>query len=188
MAGETDRCDFYWQSPRYQDLRFAATGINPIGAARDPTVETDLDGVPGALLFSPTTENIVSVLVQLPHGRQRSAGMHPHIHYQRATAGAGAIVWQARHRLIGNVAGAMQAWTAWETLVDTVPDPVPDVHLLANYSYITDADLADSAMFCFMLRRLATDPADTYAGNARLLELDWHIRLIAAGSEAEIPT
>lgn len=184
---ESDRCNFYWQSPRWQDVRFPATGINPIGAASDPTIETDLNAVPGSLLFSATQDNYIAVLVQLPHGRKRGAGLHPHIHYHRTAAGAGAILWQARHRLIGNVAGPMTAWSAWTALVDAIPAAVPDVHLLASYEYIPDADLTDSAMFCFALRRLATDPADTYAGTARLLELDWHVRLLAAGSEDEMP-
>lgn len=185
--GESDRNDFYWQSPRWQDVRFPATGINPIGAAADPTIETDLDAVPGSLLFSASQDNYIAILVQLPHGRMRGAGLHPHIHYQRSAAGSGAILWQARHCLIGNVAGTMGAWSNWTALTDVVPASVPDVHLLASYSYIDDATLSDSAMFCFALRRLATDPSDTYAGTARLLELDWHVRLIAAGSEDEIP-
>lgn len=187
MANETDRSDWHWQSPRWQDLRFPASSINPIGAGADPTVDTGLDSVPGSLLFSATQDNYAAFLVQLPHGFWRAGKLHPHIHYSRASAGTGAIRWQAKHRLIGDVAGTFGAWSAWTDLVDAVPAAVPDVHLLATYSLIDPSALSDSAMFCFALRRFATDAADTYAGSARLLELDWHVQLIAAGSEAELP-
>lgn len=36
------RAGFYHQQPVWQDLQGPATGINPPGAASDPTVETDL--------------------------------------------------------------------------------------------------------------------------------------------------
>lgn len=188
MAGEIDRSDWHWQSPRWQDLRFPASGINPIGAGADPSIDIDLDGIPGSLLFSASQDNYMTVLVQLPHGFWRAGKLHPHIHYARVAAGSGSIKWQARHRFLGNVAGAFSAWTAWTDLVDAIPAQVPDVHLLSAYQLIDPVGVEDSAMFCFALRRLATDPADTYAGLARLLELDWHVQLIAAGSEAEMPS
>jgi hypothetical protein len=181
----TARRDFYHQQPVWQDLQGAVTGFNPPGIASDPTLETDLALLPGSLLFSPTTENLLVKGLQLSHGHHGS--IHSHIHYQRVSAGSGGIIWQMRHRIVGNVAGSMSAWTDWSNLIDVVPVQVPDVHLIAAYQYIDTSLLEDSAIIWFQLRRLPTDPADTYAGNARLLYWDDHIQIVSSGSEVEFP-
>lgn len=181
----TARADFYHQGPVWQDMQGPATGINPAGLPDAPTVETDLSLYPGSLLFSATLENVMGKALQLPHGMVNR--VHPHIHYQRTAAGSGAIVWQMRHRIVGDVAGSAQAWTDWATLTDVVPVQVPEVHLLASYIYIDVSALNDSAILWLQLRRLPSDAGDTYASAARLLFWDTHVQILAAGSEAEFP-
>lgn len=179
------RADFYHQGAVWQDLQGGVMKFNPIGIASDPTIETDLAGLPGSLLFSATVENVLTKSVQLVHGHVGQ--LHPHIHYQRTAAGAGAIVWQMRHRVVGNVAGGMDAWTDWTTLTEVIPAQVPDVHLIGSYEYIDLTGLNDSAIIWFELRRLPTDPGDTYASAARLLYWDDHVQILAGGSEDEFP-
>ena len=181
----TSRADFYHQGAVWQDLQGPVTGINPTGQPDAPTVETDLALYPGSLLFSATIENIIGKAVQLPHGVVNR--VHPHIHYQRTAAGAGGIVWQMRHRIVGDVAGSAAAWSDWANLTDVVPVQVPEVHLIGSYTYIDVSALNDSAILWLQLRRLPSDAGDTYASTARLLFWDTHVQILSAGSEVEFP-
>lgn len=175
------RAGFYHQQPVWQDLQGPATGINPPGAASDPTVEKDLALLPGSQLFSGSVENILVRSVQLYHGH--IGKLHTHIHYQRVSAGAGAIDWQMRHRIVGDVGGTMEAWSDWTALTEVVAAQAPDVHLLAAYQMLDVSTLEDSEILWLQLRRMPGG----YTGAARLLYWDDHVQLIAAGSEAEFP-
>ena len=48
----------------WEDLRFPASGINPLGAASDPS----RSNVTGMLEFSGTADNLIAGAAQMPHG------------------------------------------------------------------------------------------------------------------------
>lgn len=164
----------YWE-----DLRAPATGINPPGAAADPSVDQTL----GGFLFSSTATNTIVLFLQLPHGWKEGSLLKPHVHWMKTSAAAGNVVWEMAYRWapMGEVMDAN--WTAL-----TASSPYTTDHNLANEHLVTlfpDVDATGkglSDMLIVRLSRLGGDAADTYGTFAKLLEFDIHYQVDSPGS------
>ena len=171
----------------WDDLRFPAQGISPAGATAPPAVSKDLAGFPGTLNFSGTAINVLSGTFQMPHAWLEGSEIHPHIHWMKSVAGAGAVGWQFKYRImpIGAVAGA---WTAWLNGVSAAingAEVTADQHYLTTFPAISMTGQLDSCMVSWQLQRLGT--TDAYNSIARLLEFDVHYRKNSLGSVQEFP-
>lgn len=169
----------------WDDLRFAATAINPPGQASDP----DVEAATGLLLFAAAGTELVYAFAQMPHSYAKATDIVPHVHWQKTSSAAGDVVWQCSYKMckIGEVMDA--AWTDIEvsSTVEGTPDTdEADKHLISTFGHIAvdnDFDISDCVLF--RISRLGGDVADTYGADARLLEFDVHYQLNALGSELE---
>ena len=177
---------YFYNSLGYEDLSFAASGINPIGAASDPTVDITLTDFPGSLLFSGSIENIIAGTVQCTHSRRIGSKIYPHIHWSTPTGtAASGVSWTAYYRI--SVAG--KPATAWSNAVAGTLSV--DAGTAANSEHITTfGEIAfpegydlPSANVSFRLHRLGN--TDSYNGTARLLFIDFHENRDSLGSGQE---
>ena len=169
----------------WDDLRFPVHGINPVGLASDPTIDTVT--YPGTMLFSSTLENIIAGVAQMPHDWALGTEIHPHVHWAKTTSAAGGVVWEYRYA-VTDLSGVFGAYSAWEAC--TYPagdDNTANKHALAAWSYSDMTGRKESAIILWQVRRNPAAAADTYAANARLLEFDIHYRKNKLGSAVELP-
>lgn len=168
----------------WDDFRFPAAGINPPGAAADPTRDT----ADGCFLFSGTNTNVIAIQALMPHTWKTGSLVVPHVHWEKPTPAAGAVMWEFKYK----VAEAGQPFPAqWTTLTASTPvSGTPDDnsagrHLITSFGPV-NLGVGDVApMLKILVSRLPGDAADTYNAAAKLLEFDIHYLKDSAGSGGE---
>lgn len=170
---------FLLVSPQYDDLRFPAAGINPPGAASDPTLDTS----DGRWKFSATAVNTLAMQVQLPHSWREGSAIRPHVHWSPTDASAGNVKWQMQYK----VANVNEAFPAnWLSLsVTDAAGGVSDWHEITGLGDIDMTGMRISCMLLVLVSRLGNDVADTYAADVKLNEFDIHFEADSLGSNEE---
>ena len=164
---------------QWDDLRFPAAGINPPGAASDPTRDTS----DGRLAFSPTADNLIAVQVQMPHAWLEGSSISPHIHWSPTTTHTGNVKWQLQYKIAEIGSAFPGSWTTDTAL--QAASGVADTHQLVEFADIPMTGLHLSCMLLMIISRLGADGADTYTGDAKLNEFDIHFQADALGSNEE---
>lgn len=172
-------------SPRWDDLRFPAQGINPPGAVSDPDIETTT-GMP---LFNASSTEVLAGIAQMPHSWREGTAITPHVHWQKTTSAAGNVLWRLQYEVVAN--GGIAAMDYGSQLDAVTPVAgTPDLNT-ANQVLISsfgDIEMTGSLISCLVLWKLARvggNAADTYGADARLLEFDFHYQVDSFGSEGK---
>jgi len=169
---------------RWEDLRFPAQGINPIGSPAPASIDNGAD-YPGTLLFAGNQENIIAGVAQIPHAWKEGTILKPHIHWSKVTAdGSGlAVGWEFRWK-VAEKGGVWSGWSAYGAHTLILGDNVSaEKHNLSSFPDMTLTGYLVSCMIVWNLRR--TGNTDAYNGQTRLLELDFHYQVDALGSTQE---
>jgi hypothetical protein len=170
----------------WDDLRFPASGINPVGAIADPALDMTETGFPGTLLFSGTVDNMSAITAQMPHEWKAGTAIRPHIHWSKPVGSANVTTWELYYRKIGNVGDVAGAWVG--PIVGTLTANgvnVADKHSVTTFGSIDMTGGRESAMLSFRLYRRGSTDADN--GTARLYEFDIHYQKNKQGTFLEFP-
>lgn len=173
---------YHPENAPWDDLRFPATAINPPGVVSDP----DWDTTKGGWLFAATGTETLFIIGQMPHGWLEGSVIVPHVHWERTTSAAGAVVWQLEYQWcpLGEAREAAVTVSA-DAAVATLASDVADVHQITSFGDTATTGKQISDMLVMKVSRLGDDAADTYAADARLLEFDIHHQKDADGSVHE---
>lgn len=168
----------------WEDLRFPAQGINPAGTAAPPAIDT-ADPFAGTLLFSASATNVIAGVAQLPHSWKIGTTLHPHIHWCPTTTGSGNVAWRFSWHAASINGTFSGSYTTAGIEVDAASQVVGRHQMFEFSDMDMSAVTGVSAMIAWKLERVGGDDLDTYAGQARLLELDFHFQMDTAGSRQE---
>ena len=158
---------------RWDDLRFPANGIDPVGLANPATRVTDLTTYPGGLSFSGSALNICAGVAQMPHSWILGTDIHPHIHWTQTTGDTGAVDWKFYYRMIGNVGDAAGAWLGpFDSTLEVGTQGRADQHMLSSFAAIDMTGRTESCMISWYIQRNGNTDANAQA--AILLEFDIH--------------
>jgi len=172
---------------RWEDLRFPAQAINPVGFTSAPTLETLETGFPGTLLFSGVQDDMVAGVLQMPHAWAVGTEIRPHIHWLKQTGSASVASWQLYTRKLGCPGSVAEAWSAANNGVLTSGNPAQsNEQLLTVFGAIDMAGQVESAMVAWRLYRRGTTDADN--NGVTLLELDFHYQVTKQGTKTEFPS
>jgi hypothetical protein len=165
--------------PAWEDLRFSASGINPPGAASDPTVDT----ADGRFGFSASATNIIAIQVQMPHSWKEGSVIVPHVHWSPTSTNTGNVLWRMEYK----VANINEAFPAGYTPIDILDagSGTADMHQLASFGNVSMTGKRVSCMMLLLLSRIGGDATDTYTGTAKLNEFDIHYQVDGFGSTFE---
>lgn len=185
LTGNTVIEDLRLSDTVWDDLRFPAAGINPPGAASDPTVNT----TNGLLEFSATATNVIAIQAQFPHDWKIGSSINPHIHWRKKTAGNGNVLWRMQYEFKGIGQDFTDTLTALDSATPAVgtDDGTALRHLLSSFGSVSMTGYANagvSIMGIILISRIGGDAADTYAGVAQLLEFDIHYQKDSLGSRS----
>lgn len=170
----------------WEDLRFPAAAINPLGATSPPALDDTVTGFPGTLLFSGSQENIVAGVAQMPHAWEPGTTIKPHIHWSKPVGSADAVTWELYYRHLGFPSDVAWDWVG--PLAGTISagdQTVANAHIISGFADIDMAGKRESSMLCWQIRRQGATDADN--GTARLLEFDIHYYSVKAGTATPIP-
>lgn len=172
---------------RWDDLRFPAASINPVGGVGAATVDTNS----GVLLFSGVADNAAAGVAQMPHGWAKGTTIKPHMHLRFPTSAAANTRWLFEYD-IANVnedfTNALGTYTALATITVANPQNV-NRHVIAPFGDLTMAGRRESCVILWRITRLAaSDAADTDGNNCALLEFDIHYQIEKEGTVEEYPT
>lgn len=172
----------------WRDILGPVTGINPLGAASDP----DVDSVDGTLLFDDTTEEVIALVIQVNHdwaGNVSAEGLtgRLHVHWSKTTDAAGDVEWEYRYRIFseGDIPPSWSAWAAADTRSSAV-----DATQKQIIDGFPDIDMSGQEVSCIVSIQVRRNPAaadDTYGADAKLWSVDMHYLSdsFKAGSDLE---
>jgi len=173
--------DLSYTDTYYDDLRFPASGFNPVGSTAPPSVLT----TNGLLSFSGTADNIISGVAQMPHHWKEGTALSPHLHLIFPTSASANTRWLLEYDVANISANYAGSYTALTTI--TVANPQNTVkHVLAAFENIPMTSKTLSCCVLWKLTRLAaSDGADNDTNAATLIELDFHYEIDRPGSRDE---
>jgi hypothetical protein len=175
----TNRTSFRLLQPAWDDLRMPASGINPPGAASDPTLSTST----GLWGFAAAATNTLALQVQLPHHWKEGSTLHPHVHWMPSTTNVGNVLWRLEYKKVP-INGVLPAeYTPIDVLAAS--GGVADTHLISEFPEIAMTGQTLSTMLVCLLSRIGGDGTDTFTGVATLLEFDIHYQVDGFGSADE---
>ena len=170
---------------QWDDLRTAATAVNPPGAASDP----DRESTSGLLLFNAGSTELVYIFQQMPHKWQYGTEIRPHVHWTKTTSAAGNVAWRLRYKRFDIAEVGDAAWTdigiKTEVVAWTPDNNTASEHLITSFGDLEMVSQGLSDCLLFELSRVGGDASDTYGADARLLEFDVHYQINKLGSEDE---
>lgn len=162
----------------YEDLRFASNVLRIQGASNTPEYVSFV-GNTYELAFDPTTMEQAFLTAQFPHSRRSNSTIMPHFHWSGITDSVGYVTWCMEY-VCSNVEDIFSTSTDTRCINDTFENPyqhhmTPMINIENNYT--------ESAVCSIRVYRDAT--ADTYSGDALLLEFDIHYSIGKLGEVYE---
>lgn len=167
---------YYFPRTGWDDIKYPAVGINPPGAASDPTRDT----TDGTLVFSATQQNIITYGSILPHGKKIGTMVEPHIHFQPTGSGTGNVIWRFEY-CIAPVNTLVPGFTTLEITVP-IEANTNGFHLIATFGLIDLLETDVAVLFKWRLSRMGNLAGDTYAATVKLEEFDIHAQFDSLGS------
>jgi hypothetical protein len=125
----------------------------------------------------------------MPHAWLQGSAIRPHVHWRKATQGAGTAVWRFEYEFV-NVGDAFTDTLEQEDKYTTSPLTADNgtalIHLITPFTEVDMTGKRVSCMALCRLSRIGNDATnDTYAGVAQLLEFDIHYQIDSYGSVQE---
>ncbi|MDA3856229.1 MAG: hypothetical protein PF569_08280 [Candidatus Woesearchaeota archaeon] len=170
--------DYTWD-----DLRFPATAINPIGTASPPSFNTTDIGYD----FLNNQVNTLFVIGQFPHTRRLNSPIRPHIHWTQKQAGN--VKWRLRYKWIYNNSIVPTAFTEITTIDTAFTYTSGNIMQISTFGLIEPPIVEEntniSAVLLMSFSRLGSDAEDTYPASALFHEFDIHYVIDTFGSFQE---
>lgn len=183
---KTGHMTFNGAATVWDDVRVPANNLTTAGA-NDPS-KVNWKGNLITWAFDQSTMNQLFFEVQIPHGYKEGSNIYPHVHWRPLASAASATrvrwgleyVWQ-------NVGEEAPATTT--TIYTTEQTPSENLvgykHYLSPFAAITGKGKTISSCLSCRIFRDAANAADDFAGDAGLIEIDFHIEMDTIGSNKE---
>ena len=168
--------------PAWDDLRSPASAINPAGSAVAATVDQE----DGELLFANGAVQTIAIWFQMPHAWKEGSDIDLHVHWHKTSSAAGTVKWQAKWEWtnIGNTRAGFSSFVDGSEVVAN--SNTSGKHAMFSFPMISGVGKTVSSMICVVLQRFSNGTgADTYAANAKLMEVDIHYQVDSFGSNTE---
>jgi hypothetical protein len=169
----------------WDDLTFAASGINLPGGAADAT----RDNTTGMLVFAGNADNVIAGSAQMRHAWLEQSTVRPHIHLRFPTANAGKNSrWKFEYdcaNINGPFTNNYGTYTTLATITVANPDDVKQ-SVIASFGDLVMTGFGISTCIAWRISRLAsTDNLDDDTSDIVLTDFDIHYQRDANGSVLE---
>ena len=170
----------------WDDVRVPANNLTTAGS-NDPS-KVNWKGNLITWAFDQSKMNQLFFEVQIPHGYKEGSDIYPHIHWRPLASAASATrvrwgleyVWQN----VGEEAPT-NTTTIYTTKVMPSENLIGYKHYLSAFNAITGKGKEISSCLSCRIFRDAANAADDFAGDAGLIEIDFHIEMDTIGSNEE---
>ena len=166
-----------------QQLIFVASG-----SGATPAAKTIYRGALELFTFQPAGTDQIGGSLELTHGYQEGTPLVLHVHWATNSTNAtgGNIVWAYEYSLANPADGSAETYSGFANVSQTVA--------AGNRQYLTNSfDIASianasgsvSTLFCYNLKRIGSDGADTYPVSVFLKAVSLHLKLDTIGSNGQ---
>jgi hypothetical protein len=159
----------YWD-----DVVIDGLAVRPGGTA--PGLAGGISGGLYLYAFDAASDESVHFTVQLPHGYKEGSTIYPHIHWYSPQASTNVVRWGLEYQW-ANVAGTFSGSTVYAE-----PANAGLTNQLADFTAITGTSKTISSILVCRLFRDADHANDTFAYDASLLSIDFHVEMDTLGS------
>ncbi len=178
----------HWRAEGWDDLR-----TEPVVRSTGAKAPSFVNWLGGLYLYdfndaALASEKEVFFAIQLPHGWKEGSSIEPHVHWTNKTAGtAGQVVRWGLEYSPANIGAVFPATTTiyGTSIVGGGNIASANSHMLTDMPTVTMTGKTISNIIACRLFRNSSDAADTYAGTAGLLYIDWHFVQNSNGSHTE---
>lgn len=183
---KTGHMTFNGAATVWDDVRVPANNLTTAGS-NDPS-KVKWKGNLITWAFDQSKMNQLFFEVQIPHGYKEGSDIYPHIHWRPLASAASATrvrwgleyVWQN----VGEEAPT-NTTTIYTTEVMPSENLIGYKHYLSAFDAITGKGKKISSCLSCRIFRDAANAADDFAGDAGLIEIDFHIEMDTIGSNKE---
>ncbi len=132
----------------------------------------------------------MSFMVQLPHSWKEGTTIYPHLHWSPRASKSGNVEWKLEYTWVNYSPVTPQVFAAITTNTVVASGPfTANSHVItaltsSNAGIDGSGKLISSILICRITRN-SSNAADTYADDAGLLFVDFHIQIDGAGSRQE---
>lgn len=163
----------------WEDLRFPATSINPVGTAGPMTFDQTNIG----FLASKNSTTSIAIIGQIPHSYKEGSDIYPHIHWMPLDTNTGNVYWRIEYKWVNIGDVEPSGWTTLNVLDDA--SGTAYTHQLSNFDVISGSGKKISSIITIKISRIGNDATDTYDYNTLLKEFDIHYESDTIGSREE---
>lgn len=132
---------------------------------------------------------MMSFVVQLPHGWKEGTTIFPHLHWLPKASKTGNVEWNLDYSWQNYDATTPQVFSTYTTSTVVTTGPfVANTHRITSLTGGTGLDSTGKKISSILICRIwrnSSNAADTYADDAGLLSLDFHYQIDTVGSHAE---
>lgn len=167
----------------WEDLRGPAHTLRAGGAGVPGFAQIKDNGAAStgvfAFHFDDTAEEYLFFGFQIPHAYKEGTDIYFHVHWAPTNANVGTVRWGLEYTWANQA--AVMANTVLVYINQAVNNE-DDKHIRTDFAAISGAGKTISSMLMCRVFRHAGDGADTYVGDAALLEVDIHYERDTMGS------
>jgi len=162
----------------WEDLRFPATAINPVGAPSPMGFDTT------RIAFTAATgqTQTIAVVAQLPHSWKIGSTIYPHVHWQPTTTNTGSVLWRIEYKW--NDLNTVEPANFIPLDVSQVASGSAYMHQLIGWTISGSAISNISSLLTILVSRIGG--SDSYTGTALLKEFDIHYEVNTLGSRTPL--
>lgn len=175
--------EFIGNATVWDDLRFPAQTLSSGATPPDNVTWANANLRTKGFDGSGTLES-VEVNIQMPHTWKVGSLIYPHIHWGPTTVATGTVKWIFEYTQ-ANVNGTFSTATTVSSSTEAISVASQWKQFITALPAIDTTGWGLSSMTVARLYRDPTDVADTYAGDAGLLEFDVHYQQDTIGSRDE---
>ena len=175
----------------FDDLLVPVTSTTR-GGSNDPSFsvyKTNGSGSQGVFTywFSPSSEQELYFVVQMPHAWLEGSDIFPHVHWLvTSDLGSANVEWGLEYTWIniGETYGNTTIISAYSPIAASAP-VTANKHALTQLPTISGTGKTLSSMLLCRVFRKVSSVNDTYPGSAALLQIDFHYEMDGLGSRTE---
>jgi len=158
----------------WEDLRFPATAINPVGAPSPMGFDTTYIGFTAAAGQTQT----IAVIAQMPHSWKLGSTIYPHVHWMPTSTNSGSVLWNIQYKWTD--LNQVESASFISLNVSQNASGSAYTHQLVGWAVSGSSIYGLSSLLTILVSRIGG--SDSYTGDALLKEFDIHYQIDSVGS------
>ena len=166
----------------WDDINLPASNLQP-GATPPTWGAFFVSGGIQGYLFSPTAANMLHTSSEIVHRYKEGTDIQVHVHWMPTTTNIGAVRWGLEYVWVNNSGAIASAPTT--IYIGTTSVGTAWAHQRSDFPAIVGTGKTIGSAIVMRVFRDATNAADTFTGNAAMIQIGIHYEIDTIGSRSK---